>query len=299
MPRLPVAGFLLMFALLSGSAAAAPACGKLPTKAGVVGYCVNETDRTKNPDILYYLHGAFPAGIPDPEKASIAPGNDLLTLWEQAHVERPTIVSISWGPTWVLKDDKLAAFESEIVPQLEALLTPAAGGHRMVLGASMGGLNAFHAWTRMPHLFQAAAFQCPAFTPFSPFANGLEKVRRAHEIASLSTRGAVQQVKDTPGHYEQLDRFAEIFSPFFASTEEWLAYQPPAVTALLDGRALPPAYLIYNAQDQFGFDGAPEIAAAGLPITSERQSGKHCTGNWTIGLARFLSSHPVDPARAQ
>jgi hypothetical protein len=299
MLKIRLAIVLLAIALFSSGAAAAPACGKLPTKAGIVGYCIDATDRSKNPDILYYLHGAFPAGTLDPEKAGVVPENDLLKFWVLAHVERPTIVTISWGPTWVLKDDKLAAFEHEIVPQLEAMLTQKAEGRRMVLGSSMGGLNAFLAWTAMPHLFQAAAFQCPAFTPFSPFANGLEKVARAHEIASASTRGAVQQVKEVPERYEQLDLFAEIFSPFFVSTEEWLAYQPKAVVALLAGRALPPAYLIHNAQDQFGFDGAPEITAAGLPVTIERLSGKHCADDWTIGLAKFLSSHPVDPALAQ
>jgi pimeloyl-ACP methyl ester carboxylesterase len=238
-------------------------------------------------------------GTADPEKAGVAPENDLLKFWELAHVERPTIVTISWGPTWVLKDDKLIAFASEIVPQLDAMLSAAPAGRRMVLGTSMGGLNAFLAWAALPQLFQAAAFQCPAFTQVSPFASGLDKVLRAREIASTSTRGTVQQVKETPERYEQLDLLSEIFTPYFASTDEWLAYQPPSVVKALAGHALPPAYLIHNAQDQFGFDGAPEIAAAGLPVTVERQSGKHCIGAWTIGLAKFLSSHPVDAARPQ
>jgi pimeloyl-ACP methyl ester carboxylesterase len=167
----------------------------------------------------------------------------------------------------------------------------------MVLGTSMGGLNAFLAWAYLPQLFQAAAFQCPAFTQFSPFAKALEKVKRAREIAAASTRGTVQQVKEMPDRYDELDLFGEIFTPYFKSTDEWRAYQPPVVARLLAGRALPPAYLVHNAQDQFGFDGAPEIAA--LPIAYERQSGKHCMGDWTIGLAKFLSSHPVDPTRTQ
>jgi hypothetical protein len=293
MPKVQLAVFLLTLALLPGTAEAAPACGKLPTKAGIVGYCIDETDRSKNPDILYYLHGAFPAGMSDPETVGVAPGNDLLKLWEPVQLDRPTIVTISWGPTWVLKGDKLVAFEREIVPRLEALLTPVMGARRMVLGTSMGGLSAFLAWTAMPHLFQAAAFQCPAFTPFSPLANGLEKVLRAHEIARASTHGAMQHFKEVRDRYRQLNLFAEIFSPFFASTAEWLAHQPPSVVKSLAGRPLPPAYLIHNEQDQFGLDGAPEIAAAGLPITVERQSGKHCMGDWTIGLARFLSNHPA------
>ena len=109
----------------------------------------------------------------------------------------------------------------------------------------------------------------------------------------------MQQVKEMPDRYEELDLFGEIFTPYFASTDEWRAYQPPAVVRLLAGRPLPPAYLVHNAHDQFGFDGAPQIAAAGLPVTYERQSGKHCAGDWTIGLAKFLSSHPVDPTRTQ
>jgi pimeloyl-ACP methyl ester carboxylesterase len=299
MRTIRIASLVLPLALLANGTALAAECGKLATQSGVVGYCIDEADRTKNPDILYYLHGAFPPGTPDPEQAGLAPGNDLLKFWPMASLERPTIITLSWGPTWVLKDDKLTAFEREVVPQLEARLTSSAAGRRMVLGTSMGGLSAFLAWTRLPQLFQAAAFQCPAFTPFSPFANGVEKLARAGEIAGESARGVVKQIKDTPGRFEQLDLFGEIFSPHFSSTEEWLAYQPPLAMKALAGRALAPAYLVHNAQDQFGFNGAPEIAASGHAITYERQSGKHCADGWTIGLAKFLSGYPADPAGSQ
>lgn len=299
MRKIRFASLVLSLALLPNGAAVSAECGKLATQSGVVGYCINEGDRTKNPDVLYYFHGAFPPGTADPEKAGLAPENDLLKFWQIANLERPTIITLSWGPTWVLKDDKLTAFESEVVPQLEARLTSPGAGRRMVLGTSMGGLNAFLAWTRMPQSFQAAAFQCPAFTPFSPFANGVEKLLRAGEIAGESARGVVKQIKETPDRFESLDLFSEIFGPYFSSTEEWRAHQPPLAMTSLAGRALAPAYLVHNAQDQFGFDGAPEIAASGHAITIERQSGKHCADDWTIGLAKFLSGYPADPAGSQ
>ncbi len=54
-------------------------------------------------------------------------------------------------------------------------------------------------------------------------------------------------------------------------------------------RKLPPAYLVHNRADQFGFTGAPEIGAAGQPITYEANDGPHCHQTATVGLARFLA----------
>ncbi len=262
-------------------ATAEPDCGKLTTRAGQVGYCIGASDPTKNPDILYYLHGAFPESKIGAEKVFAGGDPGLVARWRELRRAPPTVVSISWGPRWALKDERLEAFEREIIPHIEARFPVAHHRRRMILGTSMGGLNAFIAWTQLPHLFDAAAFQCPAFSRFSPVSKRLQRIRQARK---------------TEGDLGSLHLMAEIFTPLFKTHGEWLRYQPQQVMKTLAGRKLPPVYLIWNTQDQFGFNGAPEIGAAGHSIIYEPVDDTHCIGVSSAGLALFLSDRPLNRA---
>lgn len=267
---------LSFFVTLCPLAASASDCGKLPTATGLVGYCVDHGDRTKNPDILYYFHGAAPDVVADPERGWSGTELDVLGWFDRMHIARPTVISVSWGRRWILKDEKLSDFRV-VVAALERRLPAAGNGRRMVLGASMGGLNAYLAWTQLPAMFDAAAFQCPAFTQESPTAPWLRRVVLA-ELRGTSHSDA-----------GFLNMFSDLLKPLFASSGEWLRYQPPEMMKRLAGRKLPPAYLIHDTADQFGFNGAPEIGAAGQPIAYEAVAGGHCEGVASEGLARFLA----------
>jgi pimeloyl-ACP methyl ester carboxylesterase len=163
----------------------------------------------------------------------------------------------------------------------------------MVLGDSLGGLNAFIAWAKAPQLFSSAAFRCPAFTEIGPDATESQKMHAAE--AMLGQREDFgdkdQAIRENRGW---LNGWSEIVKPLFGSTEEWLRYQPPLMMQSVGGRKLPPAYLIKNKRDQFGFNCAPEIRAAGHSITYEVNNGRHCETISTEGLVRFLSDRPLD-----
>ncbi len=276
---------VLLLALFASPAFAAE-CGKLATSTGAVGYCITHPERSLNPDVLYYFHGAAIDTPAAPEKAWSDGDARLAALWHEMRIAHPAVITISWGPTWILKDEKLAAFETEIVPALERRLPASRSGRRLVLGGSMGGLNAFLAWARLPHLFDAAAFQCPAFTPLGPQASLLERLDFARKMPGSFT-----------DNLELLGRLSELFAPHFSSTEEWRRHQPPDIMKQ-SHRTLPPAYLVYDTKDNFGFNGAPEIGAAGQPIRYEAVAGAHCVGVSTRGLARFLASRSRDASSA-
>jgi hypothetical protein len=271
---------------LLASPALAADCGKLATSTGTVGYCITPSERSLNPDVLYYFHGAAIDTSAAPEKAWSGGDARLAALWREMRIAAPTVITVSWGATWVLKDEKPASFETEIVPALEARLPAARSGRRLVLGGSMGGLNAFLAWTRLPHLFDAAAFQCPAFTPLGPQASLLERLDFARKMPGSFT-----------DNLAALGRLRELFAPHFGSTEEWRQHQP-AEAMRQSHRTLPPAYLVYDTADNFGFNGAPEIGAAGQPIRYEAVAGAHCVGVATRGLARFLAGRSRDARSA-
>lgn len=206
----------------------------------------------------------------------------------------PTIISITWGPTWILKDDKLVAFRDELIPYLEARLISPPVRRRMVLGGSMGGLNAFLAWTQMPEKLSAAAFQCPAFTRFAPFS---DKSARGKEVARIASVLEVQMPQSEKLINAGIDILSQALRPHFTSTDEWLEYQPAALMKRNARRKLPVAYMVYNAYDEYGLNDAPEIGAAGQPITYERIDGGHCRGIMTPGLAAFLSNPEANGSR--
>lgn len=266
------------------------------TRAGAVGYCISVQDRRQNPDVLYYFHGAdapvmFNARLDRPWRHGTAA---VMQLWNGSDRPPPTIISISWGPTWILKDDKLVAFRDELIPRLEARFIRPQVRRRMVLGGSMGGLNAFLAWAQMPEMLSAAAFQCPAFTRFSPFS---DKSARGKEIARIASMLELELPQGAKLINAGLDILSQAFRPHFTSTEEWLEYQPEALMKRDARRRLPAAYMVYDAFDEYGFDGAPAIAAAGQPITYERIDGGHCRGIMTPGLAAFLSNPEANGQR--
>jgi hypothetical protein len=264
-------------------------CARIDTQAGPVGYCISTADRHENPDVIYYFHGADGPAIVRPELNP--PWRDgaphVREIWRRNATPPPTIITISWGATWILKDEKLAAFRDELIPRLEARLGPIPVGRRMIVGGSMGGLNALIAWVSMPEMLSAVALQCPALTGYSPLAGWWEHLRE--EVRLMWHYG-----KMTPSGRrrarETLDLLALIFKPHLKSADEWGRYQPPALMKQAAGRKLPPAYLVYNTDDEYGFNGAPEIAAAGHAITYERLPGGHCIGIATPGLAAFLAN---------
>jgi pimeloyl-ACP methyl ester carboxylesterase len=286
-------GVLALAAVLSGCAPSAEDCGKLSTQSGMVDYCIHKADQTNNPDVLYYFHGFVLDEHPEPLTQWSRGDARLFSAWLGAGLARPTFIAVSWGRKWILKDDKLAAFQNEIIPQLESKLGVPSTARRMVMGDSLGGLNAFIAWAKAPHLFHSAAFRCPAFTEIGPDATESQKLRVAE--AMLSRRADVRDKDQDIGEsLVWLNGWSAIVKPLFGSTEEWLRFQPPLMMESLRGQKLPPAYLINNRRDQFGFNDAPEIGAAGHSITYEVNNGGHCEIISTDGLVRFLSDRPLD-----
>jgi pimeloyl-ACP methyl ester carboxylesterase len=189
--------------------------------------------------VLYFFHGAG--------------GNERQTpAWTDGKF---TTIAISWGRVWFLKDDKLDAFVHEIIPALE----PSNIGRRVVYGGSMGGFNAYLAWSQAPELFVAAAFVCPAFVTSSPFDKHARYLRHGAEW------------------------YAKVLRQHFADDAEWKSYQP---SHLRDDVRFSPAYMVWNRDDDFEFGGAPK-----LPAIHEARPGGHCEGVDTPGVRSFLTGH--------
>jgi hypothetical protein len=276
--KVPMRVLLVVGMGLFGAAASADECAKLSTESGSVGYCIKMYDRTANQDVLYFFHGAMPDSAVDPERVLANGDPNLEERWRAQGLAPPTIISVSWGPKWTLKGNRLTSFELEVIPEIERRLG-APFGRRLVIGTSIGGVNAYLAWALLPHLFDRAAFLCAPFPRYNPYASRLTKLRIADRLSGGS--------RELRAHYlGVMSVLATVYKADFSSAAEWNRYQPTALMKAVAGYK-PPAYVVFDRRDEFGFGAPTDIGSAGSVIFEE-VDGKHCEGVMTGELARFL-----------
>ena len=157
---------------------AAQSCGA----AGTLRHCVYTARGGTNGDIVYHLHGRnLDEQIWNDDTYFTAL---LQAEWQRSGALPPTVVVLSYGPTWLLTP-KGAKADSGLLddlmarlPQIEAKIgTPR---RRMLLGESMGGLNVLVAGLSYPTRFAKVAALCPGVYTVSPFAS-LSTIRASME----------------------------------------------------------------------------------------------------------------------
>ena len=181
----------------------------------------------------------------------------------------------------------MTALEHEIIPALEAKY-PLGQGRRLVMGASLGGLNAYLAWNRLPYLFAKAAFQCPAFFSHNPITDAQTR-RTIAERMSASDQGTRRYRRSVDFHIESLKILAWAFEKDVTAADDWAQFDPAA--AANDGVPRAPAYVVSSRDDQFKFSTGHELSGVGRTVLFEQVDDTHCVGVNTVGLARFLVRH--------
>lgn len=139
---------------------------------GALRYCVYRAVGGVNGDIVYHLHGR---GLDE----RIWNDDTYLTAmlqarWQAAGAPPPTVVTLSYGPSWLLTpkgrmaDSGLLDDMMRRLPAIEAKV--GSPRRRMLLGESMGGLNVLIAGLSYPDKFAKVAALCPGVYVDSPFA---------------------------------------------------------------------------------------------------------------------------------
>jgi pimeloyl-ACP methyl ester carboxylesterase len=248
--------------------------------AGSLRYCVYRDRRGTSEDILYHLPGRnLDEHIWNDDTYYTAM---LQSEWQRTGMLPPTVVTLSYGPTWLLaprgrKPDSglLEDFLSRL-PAIEAAIGQPR--RRMLLGESMGGLNVLVAGLSAPEQFEKVAALCPGVYAVSPFAS----------IASMR-EGMVR----TGANPKVAFGIWMMARRYFDDEEEWQRASP---LALIDrvGANAPDLYLSNGLYDRFGnFEGtlqlADRAAARGLPVEWHPLYGGHCAMD-IVSLARFLTS---------
>lgn len=247
---------------------------------GPLHYCVHRAAGGVNGDLLYHLHGRnLDAEVwNDPTYYTAM----VQAQWQRAGLLPPTVVSLSYGPVWLLAPKGQAEHSGLLhsiephIAAIEARIGPPR--RRLLMGESMGGLNSLVLGLSQPQRFDKVAALCPNVyldSPFAPFGQIREAITRT---------GADPRIAF--GIWQLAGRYV-------ANDEEWRRLSP---LALIEANALqqarPSLYLSAGLHDRYGlYEGverlAQRAAQRGLPTEWHPLYGGHCTID-VASLAAFL-----------
>jgi Putative esterase len=247
---------------------------------GALRYCINRAAGGVNGDVLYHLHARnLEAEVWNDTTYFTAM---LQASWQNANILPPTVVSLSFGPVWLLTP-KGAAEQSGLLDEMILAIDAIEARigkpqRRLLLGESMGGLNSLILGFSHPHKFSKVAALCPTVYTDSPFAP-LGEIRDAIKRTGAEPRIAL-------GVWQLAQRY-------LSSVEEWRRVSPLELIESAPLKAArPDLYLSAGLYDRYGlYEGtntlARRAAQVGLPIEWHPLYGGHCAIDVT-SLARFL-----------
>lgn len=140
-------------------------------------YCIVKSENSSPENLIFYFHGS---GGNEHEWSKVFPR--YLKYWENQNVLPPTIVTISFGPSWYLIPQvnppsgaiSMNVFAEQIMPALEQMAVGTSAKKRSLVGASMGGVNAALVFlsdlSTLPQIYNVALLS-PGFVDLSPWAS--------------------------------------------------------------------------------------------------------------------------------
>lgn len=249
-------------------------------QAGSLRYCVHRAVSGVNGDVVYHLHGRnLEAEVwNDPSYFTAL----LQGHWQRQGTQPPTVVSLSYGPVWLLapkgaapNSGLLDSIQSDI-QTIEARLGPPR--RRLLMGESMGGLNSLVLGLSQGMRFDKVAALCPNVYQDSPFAPW-RQVR-----AAMVRTGA-----------DPLTAFGvwHLARDYVSNDAEWQRISPLALVESAAKQATRPSlYLSAGLYDRYGlFEGTERLAqrATQLGLSTEWHPlyGGHCAID-VASLGAFL-----------
>jgi S-formylglutathione hydrolase FrmB len=192
-------------------------------------------------------------------------------------------VVISYGPVWLLtpKNSKvenglLDDFIARL-PEIESKVGKPR--HRILLGESMGGLNALISGLSRPEMFSKIASLCPGVYLESPFSD-------------YSTLRAA--MKRTGADPKIIFGVTQLAKKYVSTNEEWNTINPISLIERADPH-YPELYLSCGLYDNYGnFEGTEALAnlaiKRGVKTTWHPLYGGHCAID-VASLADFLAAN--------
>lgn len=233
-------------------------------------YCIHKAKQGTNGAIAYHLHGRnLDEQVWNDETFYTAM---LQRYWQDKGAKPPTIVTVSFGPIWLLTtkgkgsySGLLNTFIEKLIPEVENRV--GVPTERILLGESMGGLNVLLAGLNYPATFKRIASLCPPIyknvSPFSTFSEIL---------ATMNRTGAEPRI---------IFGIVALAKNFVSDEDEWKKLAPIKLLDGTDVEAAPLYYVSADLYDKYGnYEGIEEFVRLalqkGLKIMWRPIYGGHC-----------------------
>lgn len=204
-------------------------------------YCIhNPAGSLNNGDLAYFLHGR------DEDEqtwsdATVYTGQ-IQQYWQDKKLPAPTVVSISFGPLWLISEKAASSatgllefFLTEVIPTIEK--QTGKPKRRIVFGESMGGINSLELVFKTKGLFQKTAVLCPVILEQSPH-DSVETIQKF-----LHATGA-----DPKTIYSIM----LIAKKIFPTEQEWNNFSPPRLVDKYEDPNAPEFYVSCGLTDKYG-----------------------------------------------
>lgn len=245
-----------------------------------IDYCFFKANQGTNKNIIYYLHGKNADSRYWNKENAL--GYQIQKKWWIKKQIPPLVVSVSLGKSWLISplshlqaSGLLEIFKNKIMPRVERL--QGRPQKRIVLGNSMGGLNALILGLSLGDTFDKIIALCPGVFKQPLYSSDLDTRPIADEI------NADQKF---------IDYFIELTKKYVSNDLEWKKISP---LHLIDSFQAPKTsfYLWSGKNDRHGgFKGsellAQKISKKANPLTWMASEGGHCDQINFSSLAQAL-----------
>lgn len=245
-------------------------------------YCIHvPQDGKTNGDVAYLLHGRnLDENIWNDDTFYTAM---VQSYWQSHKISPPTVVTVSFGPVWLLansgkapKSGLLNIFLNEVIVDVEKRTGPPR--QRLLFGESMGGLNSLVAAFNAPRVFHKVASLCPPIYTISPFSS-------LTEIEEF--------LKRTGADPKIIFGVIKLSRDFVANESDWAKVSPILLVESVAAHGMPEIYMSCGFYDKYGnFEGAEKFALKalerGFKISWRPIYGGHCATD-VSSLAEFLA----------
>jgi enterochelin esterase-like enzyme len=245
-------------------------------------YCLTPGDPES---VIYYFHGGGGSELDwiDPSSYS----GELIRLWKQNNDKMPTVISISFGEMWILakknsrpKSGLYEIFQNDVMSYVEQKVLSKIPRERILLGESMGGMNAGIYGLNNPQQFSKIALICPG-------------LNIGDDVAIDSPE---EYARKTGADQDKAQIVIKMKTTYFPSGEEALAQSPRELLKRLhsDKKTNPQIFISCGNRDEFGFfksaeDFAELATKKGLATIWRPVTGRHCSMD-IESLSKFLSA---------
>lgn len=245
---------------------------------GNLSFSIYKANTGVSEDIIYHFHGRNLDNTIWNDETYFT--SLIQSHWQKSQIRPPTVVSISYGPEWLItpKNSKsnsglMDDFISNL-PFIESKIGKPK--NRILLGESMGGLNVLILGLNHPELFSRIASLCPGVYLDSPFSD-FNKIKDA--------------IKRTGGDPKVAIGVYLMAKKYVANEEEWKKISPIELIKKANND-YPELYLSCGLYDKFGnYEGTETLAnlanSKGVKTQWHPLYGGHCSIDIS-SLADFL-----------